>query len=726
MNYRFLRLISLLLLFSLLLGTLLTACGPAEDEFGSDQGPVVEEDGGDAQAEEPADEPAAEPTTQPTGGLSEEPASSDDFPVYPGAEILEMGQYPEVDEYVDQMEGLPVDTATLQLYSLPSETDWAAVRDFYSEQVSNNGWEEQPDYAWDEEDRGAVAWNDGDALVLATFEPEGPDFPFLIIQTSASGEQAGGSDTGGGEASGNDTGGGGTSGSDAGFAPATDGFSFENYGDDIPVVNLTPAEMQRMFGDKVCASMAGGECILTPIAEEWMMNINQGMSGGHCEGMAVLSSLFYYQKENPGNFGGDVTAELALDDNEALQREIAYWFSTQYTYPGSATKINETPAAVVDTLAKAFAEGKNVSEMWVVGIYQPDFSGGHAVTPIGVEDLGGSKYTIQVYDNNFPGEVRNIEVDTDANTWSYMASTNPNEPEALYEGDASTQTLEVVAVSPRMAQQECDFCMGGGAGSRSGSGLGANDQQYYEISLVGLGNLLIEDENGQRIGLVDGKFVNEISGASRNPVKLGVNVWGQDYEPVYRVPVGRSFDITVDPGSAKEPITASISMIGPGYFVSVDEIWLEPGTADTIKITVDGSRHQLTYITDYSESPVVMMGIETDQADYAFMVQATELVGAEDNFLVAVDLATGEFILNTSDNQEASSYDFYVLRIDDAGLSAFGTAGFSMDPDTTVFLQYAAWTDNGAPMLAEIDYGNDGQIDETKELPDTSDEFIWE
>ena len=108
------------------------------------------------------------------------------------------------------------------------------------------------------------------------------------------------------------------------------------------------------------------------------------------------------------------------------------------------------------------------------------------------------------------------------------------------------------------------------------------------------------------------------------------------------------------------------------------------------------------------------------------MVQATELVGAEDNFLVAVDLATGEFILNTSDNQEASSYDFYVLRIDDAGVSAFGTTGFLMDPDTTVFLQYAAWTDNGAPMLAEIDYGNDGQIDETKELPDTSDEFIWE
>ena len=34
--------------------------------------------------------------------------------------------------------------------------------------------------------------------------------------------------------------------------------------------NLTAAEMQRMFGDVVCASNAGGECELTPPARRWM------------------------------------------------------------------------------------------------------------------------------------------------------------------------------------------------------------------------------------------------------------------------------------------------------------------------------------------------------------------------------------------------------------------------------------------------------------------------
>ena len=51
---------------------------------------------------------------------------------------------------------------------------------------------------------------------------------------------------------------------------------------------------------------------------------------------------------------------------------------------------------------------------------------------------------------------------------------------------------------------------------------------------------------------------------------------------------------------------------------------------------------------------------------------------------------------------------------------------FEMAPDTTIYLQYLLWGDNGDPMLAEIDYGNDGVIDEEVELPDTSDDFDWD
>ncbi|MCZ7671245.1 MAG: hypothetical protein M5U34_30980 [Chloroflexi bacterium] len=128
---------------------------------------------------------------------------------------------------------------------------------------------------------------------------------------------------------------------DSGFRPESDGFGFENYGDEADAINLTAVEMQRMFGEQVCANQTNG-CTLTPPARQWMEQMNEGMDGGHCEGMAVLSSLMYYDKIEPDSFGGDITNELVFD-NDALQREIAYWWVTQATWPGGYEKSQRLP-----------------------------------------------------------------------------------------------------------------------------------------------------------------------------------------------------------------------------------------------------------------------------------------------------------------------------------------------------------------------------------------------
>jgi hypothetical protein len=512
---------------------------------------------------------------------------------------------------------------------------------------------------------------------------------------------------------------------DSGFRPETDGFSFENYGDESGAINLTAAEMQRMFGDAVCANTANGECTLTPPAQEWMDQVNQEMSGGHCEGMAVLSNLMYYNQVPPANFGGDTAHDLDFN-NQTLQREIAYWWVTQATTPGGETKINSSPSAVLDTLMETFQQGKDASEWWALGIYKRDGSGGHAITPLAVDDQGNGIYNILVYDNNFPNEVRQIVVDRNAETWSYQASTNPNEPEELYEGDASTQTLEVVAISPRLQQQECTFCDTSSTGQWRGRGVAAPAQkQFYEIWLNGDTDLLIVDDQDRRLGYVNGNLVNEIPGASADRFRFGKDVWASDYEPIYYVPVGIDFEIVVDASRLEKAGSSDVSIVGPGYFVSIEEIWLEPGESDSIGITLDENYHQLTYYTDYAESPVIMMGIETPAADYAFLVQATELSGGEDTFDVGLDLNTGEFVLNTSFNKADSTYDFYVLRIDDQGEYAFGTDDYVLGPDESIYLQYTQWLENGGSMLAELDHDNDGQIDEQVELPDQSDAFDW-
>ena len=79
----------------------------------------------------------------------------------------------------------------------------------------------------------------------------------------------------------------------------------------------------------------------------------------------------------------------------------------------------------------------------VLGRLQARLHGGHAITPLAIEDRGEDKFAVLVYDNNFPNTIREVDIDTAANTWNYTASTNPSEEAALYEGDASTKTLEV-------------------------------------------------------------------------------------------------------------------------------------------------------------------------------------------------------------------------------------------------------------------------------------------
>src|SRR5215213_2814634 len=131
----------------------------------------------------------------------------------------------------------------------------------------------------------------------ATAVPDATEAPDATADTEASdatadpdatpikaeGEPAGGAGTGAVETSGSYV-------ADLGFRPDVNGFGFPNYGGQGET-NLTPSDLQRMFGDTVCASIEGGQCALTPPGNQWLQQINTAMNGGHCEGMAVLSNL---------------------------------------------------------------------------------------------------------------------------------------------------------------------------------------------------------------------------------------------------------------------------------------------------------------------------------------------------------------------------------------------------------------------------------------------------
>jgi hypothetical protein len=234
------------------------------------------------------------------------------------------------------------------------------------------------------------------------------------------------------------------------------------------------------------------------------------------------------------------------------------------------------------------------------------------------------------------------------------------------------------------------------------------------------------DDWGRRLGYAEGEFVNEIPGGSTINMRIFFQQNNQsgldkDKSPVFRLPVGLSFEVVVDGSQLEEAASSDVALIGPGYYLDVSDIWLEPGEADSIGVFIHRSRHQLTYYTDYAESPQIELGLETDEADYAMLVRATELLGEGDAFDVVVDLDTNEFILNTSYNTEASTYELYVLRVGEDGQFVFGTDELVMEPDNTVYISFQDWVE-GSGLPVQFDYENDGEIDDELELPDVTDE----
>ncbi len=190
-----------------------------------------------------------------------------------------------------------------------------------------------------------------------------------------------------------------------GFNPQEDAFNFPNYGNSPEITNLTPVEIRRMFGDQACARFSPNEepgCILILPARQFMEEMNALMENGRCEGLAVLSLFFHSGLIDVTEFGAESASELTLEDNEALQREIAYWFTTQVTTPTKDQIIRAAPNEILSVLASAFEQ--DIQETYTIGIYKSDMTGGHSLTPYAIEWQGENTFWQYVDDSNYPQE----------------------------------------------------------------------------------------------------------------------------------------------------------------------------------------------------------------------------------------------------------------------------------------------------------------------------------
>jgi hypothetical protein len=239
------------------------------------------------------------------------------------------------------------------------------------------------------------------------------------------------------------------------FRSRPNGFNFPNWGQgQNPQGNLTADDARCLFGDRVCKRVVGGRCEPTPAARMWIAEMNRAMDGGHCEGLAALSSAFHAGQRRPQDYGGQRAFDLQVS-NGALLRMISTLFATQTLEPVVSATQRTTRLSmrqIVDTLTRAM-QGKR--EFYTLGIYGEE--GGHAITPYALEDLGSGRYLIHVYDNNFPGAANVVEVDTGADRWRYAAGAlNPRERAEPWEGKRGS--MDLTALSTRFQPLVCPFC----------------------------------------------------------------------------------------------------------------------------------------------------------------------------------------------------------------------------------------------------------------------------
>ena len=471
---------------------------------------------------------------------------------------------------------------------------------------------------------------------------------------------------------------------DSGFRPATDGFAFENYGNDVGPQNLTPANMEDLFGGQVCLSGTGDDCELIPAAKEWMDNQNEGMSGGHCEGFSITALRMYDEDLSPADYGADSTATLPIVDNTPLQSTIAEDFVYQFLQPVVDARVKGTPSEILDNLGDALNSG---DELYTLGIYKSDFTGGHAITPFAIEDKGDGKYAILVYDNNFPGRTRAVDVDTNDETWHYVSGTNPDDLGEVYEGDASTGTLELDPTYPGQEEQPCPFCNGDAAGEDGGSkgSVLAEDKRYTEITLNGdptnHPHLVFTDDDGHRTGIVNGKMLHEIPDVEVVKTYATQN-WTGSPEPRFRLPEGANYSISVDGSGLKKAAKPTINLVGNGLVIDIEDITIQPGQKDEMALP---GGYGITYQSNSKDevAPNLYAGLVEDDAAYNFAASAVGLKPGSTISLL-VEQKEKVVILDSTGSENGSGGNAqFILQLTkadaDGNISQWQNAGVELD-----------------------------------------------
>lgn len=367
---------------------------------------------------------------------------------------------------------------------------------------------------------------------------------------------------------------------DSGFRLSSDDFSFPNWsGVDGDTDSLGASTLISLFGAaNVCSSgTTADDCVLLASAQHTLDEWSSALDGGRCEGMATLSLRFFLgiDDRNVIEAGATKTIDMTRPD-PALDQDINLWWATQFVpevQEAAVASRQKTPTQLVEELAAGLASNAG----YTIGIYDEGY--GHAITPFAITKVG-DVYRVHVYDNNFPGEPRYIEVDSGKDEWRYEdSSVNPDGTPSVWSG--GTGTFELTPMDARKGPFSSPFhgtdnAKGHVVLTALSGGTGPSATHRHGVSA----GLLVTTASGKSVGVQEGKIVNEIPGAHYT-----IGKGGRGHSIVtLSIPADEEFGVQVVAGSEKAPDSTS-----PAHDVSIT-VKTKDGTHTKVR-----ARHSLAH-----------------------------------------------------------------------------------------------------------------------------------
>ena len=436
-----------------------------------------------------------------------------------------------------------------------------------------------------------------------------------------------------------------------------DAFTFTNFGDSVGGAMMTPALAAQLFGDEaVCVTGSGERCQANAAATAWIEEMNATLKFGHSEGIAVLAQLIALGKVSASDFGAENAAGIKLD-NPKVRAALAYWSATQKIQAVHAKDKKLQAGEVLPFLSMAL---QDKSEGWRLLIAQRDESGfhsGHAVVPFGYfKGTEKGQYFIRIYDSNFPGEERRIEVNARYNSWRYDGSPNADFPR-VYEGNSKNGNLLYFSpVTARLGKLKPPFVEGFTVSTSAGTVLvqGEGDGTvvgFKDGQLVENGGTLLPGSADCACTAPSGITNVMVSGTSPKTISISADA-GTVFatSPSVSAKVEGSSGagaITVDPAAK----TVSFNSTGDGGTTITTTTKNADGSQTTITVVVDSKTNGITIDASDPNNVKVTADVTTGSTQIS-VIATTTTSGGVSTTAVAQGTTTGgndaAFTINTT------------------------------------------------------------------------------